>query len=198
MSIYVVDTNVFSRSLKNLSLDVFEDIYAPWATGMKNGTIISVDEVYRELNAFWGAEDKEDKITKKDKRTKEGIWLKNHKNAFQPLTDAEGKIVASIFASKKFREGVKEKSLRSGTPEADAILVAKAKCIDGIIVTDESNEKPNAEKIPNICVAFDVPYIKKDDFYRVLRNMYYGKPELENVTVQRFLQIEMEYTNDKS
>jgi hypothetical protein len=189
MSIFVVDNNVFSHSLKNLSLDVFSDIYEPWSAGMQGGTIISVDEVYRELKTF-GAEDPPNSRTKKDERSKEGKWLKIHKNAFLPLTNEEGKIVADIFTNKKFREGVKEKSLRTGSPEADAILVAKAKCVDGIIVTAESNAKPNSEKIPNICVAFEVPYITKDDFYRVLRNLSNGKPELENVTILRSLQTE--------
>ncbi|OQB12472.1 MAG: hypothetical protein BWY15_02197 [Firmicutes bacterium ADurb.Bin193] len=180
--IYVVDTNVFSRSLNNLSLDVFgEDIYVPWSDGMNNGQIISVDEVYNELDNHWGAS------VAKNKRTKEGAWLHDHKSAFKNLTNEECKIVADIFKSKKFREGVKEKSLRNGTPEADAFLVAKAKIVSGIIVTDESNTKPNAEKIPNICVAFEVPYITKDDFYRVLKNISKGQAELDSVTVYRKL-----------
>ena len=189
MSIFVVDANVYSHSFNNLAFDVFADIYEPWSLGMINGTILSVDEVCRELNNFWGAEDAVDNITKKDKRSRGGKWLKEHKSAFHPMTDEEGKIVADIFKNKKFREGVKEKSLRMGTPEADAILVAKAKCIGGIIVTAESNYKANAEKVPNICVAFDVPYITKDDFYRVLRNIYSGKPKLENVVVHQTLDL---------
>lgn len=191
MSLFVVDNNVFSHSLRNLSLDVFlDDIYEPWSHGMRNGTIISVDEVYRELDRHWGAEKTIDPATKKDKRTKEGIWLNTHKSAFLPMTDAEGQIVAAIFKNKKFREGVKEKSLREGSPEADAILVAKAKCVDGIIVTTEKNTKPNSEKIPNICVAFDVPYITRDDFYMMLRNLSQGKPELMKVNIMRHLKIE--------
>jgi len=189
VNIYVVDTNIFSRALKDLSFDVFNDIYLSWSKGMKNGTIISVDEVYHELDRLWGAEVTEKKDKKKDRRTKEGMWLKQHKNAFQSMTDEEGKIVAEIFKNKKFREGVKEKSLRVGTPEADAILVAKAKYVDGIIVTDESDNKPNADKIPNICVAFEVPFISRNDFYRVLRNISNDKPELENVIIKRSLQI---------
>ncbi len=57
MSIYVVDTNVFSRSLNNLMpFDVFDYIWSPWSNGMKSGSIISVDEVYNELDIHWGAE----------------------------------------------------------------------------------------------------------------------------------------------
>jgi len=153
MNIYVVDTNVFSRSLNNLMpFDVFDNIWIPWSEGMKKGTIISVDEVYNELDNHWGAEK-----PKKD-RLAEGNWLKTHKDSFWGLTESEGYIVAEIFKNKKFQEGVKERSLREGTPEADAILVAKAKNIGGIVVTDESNSKPNSEKVPNICVSLCVPY----------------------------------------
>jgi len=178
MSVFVVDTNVFSRALKNLDMKVFaDDIYKSWSNGMINDTIISVDEVYNELDSIWGAKDPKGKIKQQCE------WLKQHKSAFKNLTDAEGRIVAEIFKSKKFREGVKEKSLREGTPEADAILVAKAKCVNGIIVTAESNSKPNSEKIPNICIQFDVPYISIDGFYQMLKNVSGGKSELENVTV---------------
>lgn len=182
MNIFVVDANIFSISLKNLSLSVFEDdIYLPWSEGMKEGSIISVDEVYRELDALWGAENP------KDKRQKEGNWLKDHKYAFQNPSNAECTLVAEIYKSKKFREGVKERSLREGTPEADAFLVAKAKCVGGILVTNESNSKPNSEKIPCICVKFDVPYINRDGFFQMLKNRSQGIPELNNVQVFRSL-----------
>ena len=187
-SIFVVDTSVYSQTLNNLSLDVFPEIYEPWSLGMTDGTIISVDEVYRELDARYGSEAKPAK-GKKDTRTKEAKWLKQHKDAFLPMTADEGNIVAEIFKNKKFREGVKEKSLRLGTPEADAILVAKAKCSGGIVVTAESNKKPNAEKIPNICVAFGLSYITKDDFHRVLKNLSSKQPALKNVTVLTALQV---------
>ena len=187
MSIYVVDTNVFSHSLKNLMpFDVFDSFWLPWSDGMKNGTIISVDEVYNELDNLWGAENP------KKNRIAEGEWLKIHRNYFLGLTEAEGHIVAEIYKSKKFQEGVKERSLREGTPEADAILVAKAKSVGGIVVTNESNDKPNSEKIPNICVSLGVPYIKKEDFYRVLKNIHSGCPEHDGVTVYYTLQVESE------
>lgn len=49
MIIYVVDNNIFSRTFKNLSMEVFDDIWKPWSLYMKSGRIVSVDEVYREL-----------------------------------------------------------------------------------------------------------------------------------------------------
>lgn len=169
--IYVVDTNVFSRTFRNISLDVFDDIWEPWAELMDKGQIISVDEVYNELLSYWGDKAKEMK------------WLNEHKTSFQKTTNEEGYIVAEIYKNKKFREGVKEKSLRLGTPEADAFLVAKAKVVGGVVVTAESDKKPHSEKIPNICVNLKIPYMRINDFYKMLKNIYQGKSPMFNVGI---------------
>ncbi|MEA4886012.1 MAG: DUF4411 family protein [Bacteroides graminisolvens] len=179
MITYVVDNNIFSRSFKNLSMDVFDDIWEPWSQYMALGRIISVDEVYRELNV-WVSNNDKDSISK---------WLKTRKSCFIKPTNEEGFILQSIFRYKKFRDGVKEKSLRQGSPEADAFLVAKAKYIGGIVVTAEKDDKPNSEKIPNIAVATGVPYMKIDDFYKMLRNVHWGRPEYADVIIYRQLGI---------
>lgn len=179
--IYVVDNNVFSRSFRNLSMNVFDDIWEPWSFYMQTGRIVSVSEVYREL----------DRWVSNSNKSKDTIsqWLKAHKHYFEKPTNEEGYILKKIFENKKFREGIKEKSLREGAPEADAFLVAKAKTINGIVVTNESDEKPNSEKIPNIAVAFNVPYMKIDDFYKMLRNIYNGREENLGVNIYRQLGI---------
>jgi hypothetical protein len=102
--------------------------------------------------------------------TEQFDWLKSHKKAFQDMTNEESKVLREIFKYKKFQEGVKEKNIRDGKPEADAILVAKAKCVKGIIVTDESGSKPNSSRIPNICEKFGVPFIGGKDFYIILQS----------------------------
>jgi hypothetical protein len=131
-------------------MDVFDDIWEPWSQYISEGKIISVDEVYQELKNWGFVRDKEndDDIS---------IWLKKHKSCFRIPTDEEGYIIREIFTSKKFRESVKEKSLRSGSPEADVFLIAKAKLVGGIVVTTESDSKPNSAKIPNIAVSMGVP-----------------------------------------
>lgn len=177
--IYVVDNNIFSRSFKNLSMDVFDDIWEPWSLYMRTGKIISVDEVYRELG-IWVNSTGKDRIS---------LWLKAHKEYFEKPTNDEGYILQEIFKNKKFREGIKEKSLREGSPEADAFLVAKAKYIKGIVVTAESDEKPNSEKIPNMAVALDVPYMKIDDFYKMLRNVHNDRKENLGVNIYRQLGV---------
>lgn len=169
--IYVLDNNIFSRSFRNLAFDVFDDIWMPWSFLIKNGIVISVDEVYCELCQLW------------DEKTAEGLWLKAHKKCFQKTTNNEGFVVAEIFKNKKFRESIKETSLRNGSPEADILLVAKARIVGGVIVTCESDQKPNSEKIPNIAVAFGVPYMKIDDYYRMLHNIHSNRPEHHQVSI---------------
>jgi hypothetical protein len=192
MSIYVVDTNVYSHALNQfMPFDVFNYIWEPWSKGMNEGIILSVDEAYNELSIFWDPEKNKDK-NHRDTRTEQGKWVKSHKDFFIGMTEPECCIVADIFKRKKFQEGIKEESLRLGKPEADAILVAKAKYIGGIVITDESNSKPNSEKIPNICVALDVPYTTRPQFYRILKNLYIGQPELENVTIYRTILDDVE------
>ena len=79
--------------------------------------------------------------------------------------------------------------MRSGSPEADALHVAKAKAkakakaVGGVIVTAESDQKPNSEKIPNICVAFGVSYMSINEFYKMLRNVHQGKSQLSNISI---------------
>lgn len=179
--IFVVDNNIFSRTFKNVSLDIFDDIWKPWSELMQEGIIISVNEVYNELVQRWGEE------------TPEGTWLKAHKQYFLKPTQQEGFIMENIFKNKKFREGIKEASLRNGTPEADAFIVAKAKHVDGIVVTAESDQKPNSEKIPNMSVSLEVPYMKLNDFYKLLRNRYHKNPLVSNVKICKSLGIEEDF-----
>lgn len=168
--IYVLDTNIFSHSFKNLNFSVFEDMWEIWENWMRDGKIISVDEVYCELLRYYSKECPEFK------------WISKNKDAFLKPNNLEGQVLAQIFGFPKFREGIKEKSLREGTPEADAFLVAKAKIVGGILVTNEKY-KDNSEKIPNICKAFNVPYIHKDTFYRIIRNTCAGKNEYDDVLI---------------
>jgi hypothetical protein len=176
--IFVVDNNVFSRTLRNMPLKSFNDvIYAPLSDLISKDIVISVDEVFEEMKTFFS------------NKSEEFQWLKTNKKCFQYLSDKECGILMEIFKHKKFREGIKEKSLRNGSPEADAMIVAKAKNINGIVVTAESNSKPNAEKIPNICVEFGVKYITLTDFYTVIRNAGNGKELLDDVIIWDSLDI---------
>lgn len=169
--IYVLDTNVFSSALINLDLSVFIDIYSPWSSLIAEGRIVSCHEVFRELGRYFQKEDEN------------LVWLNSNKACFQEMTDEEGKILRDIYSHRKFQEGVKEKNILQGNPEADAMLVAKAKACGGVVVTCEKNYTPNSAKIPTIAVTFGVKFMPLPEFYRMLKNLHNGNEELLNVQI---------------
>lgn len=50
-----------------------------------------------------------------------------------------------------------------GKPVADPFVIAKAKVVEGIVVTQEEY-KPNAAKIPNICEELAVSCVNVEGF----------------------------------
>lgn len=55
-----------------------------------------------------------------------------------------------IFKKRHFQDNIEKIKLLKGGPVADPFLVAKAKALNGIVVTQEEF-KPNSVKLPNIC-----------------------------------------------
>ncbi|MDR1872371.1 MAG: DUF4411 family protein [Deltaproteobacteria bacterium] len=176
--IFVLDNNIFSSSLLHIPFSIFTDLYFPWSNGMKEGYLISVEEVFKELMVFFQKN--------KDKYPSEYSWLQNHKNAFKGMTRNDSTYVRKILNDNKFREGVKPQSILQGLPQADAILVAKAKTVNGIIITEESSIKPNSDRIPNICAKFDIPCFNLYDFYKIIKeNLFNNADFIQNLIAER-------------
>ncbi len=111
---------------------------------MKDGKIISVKEVERELQRYTRYPHLSD-------------WIKRNKNIFVKPGTAETQFVRQIFLVPHFQNLVNEKNRLTGYPCADPFIIALAKTINGCVVTEEK-EKPNAPKIPNVCDHFKVPF----------------------------------------
>ena len=91
-------------------------------------------------------------------------WAKNNKTIFQPPTSKEEAIIVrQIYEIPHFQQGLENKKRLQGGAFADPWLIAKAKEIRGILVTEEKF-KSNGAKIPNICKHFDVDYINLELF----------------------------------
>ena len=63
--------------------------------------------------------------------------------------------VSQIFSVPHFQALVPEKSQLDNRPCADPFVIARAKIINGCVVTEEK-WKPNAAKIPNVCEHFGI------------------------------------------
>ncbi len=133
--IYVFDTNSF-RVLSNYYPDIFPTVWENINLLVNNSNLISVREVYKELE-----------------RGSESFiidWSKENKKIFFTPTQNEMVFVSQIFSVTHFQNLVTKKQRLKGTSVADPFIIAAAKVKKGCVVTEEVF-KPNAAKIPNVC-----------------------------------------------
>ena len=83
-------------------------------------------------------------------------WAKQHKAIFAPPSNDELLVVQQILAIPHFQTLIGNKAILKGTPVADPFVVAAGKVKESIVVTQEV-PKPNAAKVPNVCLHFGVP-----------------------------------------
>ncbi len=74
--------------------------------------------------------------------------------------------VQEIFSVACFQAVISRKNILNGKPVADPFVIAKAKVISGIVVTNEAN-KPDGNKIPNICEKFSISCVNLEKFMEV-------------------------------
>ena len=154
---YVVDTNVLRAFFDFYFRDVSPELYDSFDKMIEDGNLISVKEVYNEMEK----QHKKDSVTLSE--------LNKIKNIFFFFSnDEEVKIIHDIYSNTNFRNNIKENNILKGWPVADAFLVAKAKIEKAILVTNEKFS-PNAAKIPNICEKYNVKYINLQQFLMVLK-----------------------------
>ena len=155
---YVIDTNALRTFFRFYYRQVTPELYDNLDKMIKNNELISVKEVYNEMER---QHQKDSDILKE---------LKNIKHIFlEPTNEEEINIVQDIYKNINFRNNIKEKNILNGRPVADAFLVAKAKIENAVLITSE-NFSPNAAKIPNMCEKYDVKYINYEQFLIILKN----------------------------
>ena len=157
--VYILDTNIFRKILEHLPRkgQYFKRLWIALETGIQNGVYQSVDECYNELNAHY------------DDKNPNMQWLKSNKKMFIAPTSDESQIIRALFQNPKMRESIHTKNIISNRPSADPYIVAKAKALGGIVVTEEKY-KPHSAQLPNICEELGVQYITYDDFMEIVSN----------------------------
>ena len=140
--LYVLDTSSL-RVLANYFPDRFPSVWEHIEELVADGCLLSVREVYRELEAWGGAPE----------WLRE--WVEKNKEIFVPAGSEDAAHVTAIFAVPHFRNMVSERQRLKGTPVADPFVVACARARGGCVVTEEEN-RPNSAKIPNVCEHFGV------------------------------------------
>ncbi|WP_292519208.1 PIN domain-containing protein [Mesorhizobium sp.] len=145
-----MDTGCF-RELERYYHDVFPTFWSLFQAEVSAGNIVSVREVWRELQAC--------------PETNVIEWAKGNLDMFKAPTPAETAFVGEIFAVPHFRQLISAKARMTGQPVADPFLIAAAKICNGTVVTQE-RLKPNAAKIPNVCDHFGIPCLTFEGFLK--------------------------------
>ena len=141
--IYVLDTNSFGV-LKNFYPETFPTLWDEIDTMVLLGDLVSVEEVFKEASKRI---DSEHLVA----------WIDGNRSIFSPPTEEEMQFVAEIFAVRHFEQLISEDKLLRGGHVADPWLIARARLLDGCVVTEEKL-KPNAAKIPNVCEHFGIEW----------------------------------------
>jgi len=147
--IYVFDTAPLSTLFKNFYPARFPTLWKHFDGLVDNGSIVSTREVAREIGN--GAVEALRQ------------WAADHVDIFPAPTADEGQFVLEIYKVQHFQNNIKQQKLLKGGILADPFVIAKAKIIDGTVVTMEKF-KPNSAKIPNICDHFDIPCMDLEKF----------------------------------
>ena len=147
MNKYVFDSNVFINLHQRYPMDIFPMMWNVLERLVKEGTVISSQEVYDEL------------LVGGDELVK---WVKKRKTSFYATTPSIQEKARQILSSHRgLIEGGKKMN------SADPFVIALAMSTQRVLVTDESpTRNPLAPKIPDVCEAYKIPCVTFIEFAR--------------------------------
>ncbi|NJD01221.1 MAG: DUF4411 family protein [Ruminiclostridium sp.] len=154
MNNYIFDSSALMHLFDYYYESRFPTLWEYFYQSVKNGQVISVREVRNEIE---GHHNKERRINQ---------WAKQKSGIFTVPTLEELAFVQEIFKIEHFQAIISRKNLLNGKPVADPFVIAKAKIVNGIVVTNEVN-RPNGVKIPNICEHFKVGCVNLEKFMEI-------------------------------
>lgn len=146
---YVFDTSPLSALFKNYYRRRFPSLWERFDGLVENGQIASTREVLREI---------EDSALESLR-----IWATENHGLFTTPNAAEGVFVGRIYAVRHFQQNIEQQKLLKGGKNADPFIIAKAG-VEGKTVVTMEQLKPNAARIPNICVHFGIPCMTLEEF----------------------------------
>ena len=154
---YIIDSNSLSQIFKSIYSETFHSFWTSFNSFVEEGYLLTTREVMNEIERF--NEVSEELIT----------WLNNrsiNNNDFFSIPNVEElDIVTQIFKNKQFNHSISKQNYLRGYPCADPFIIAKAKIIEGTVITEEKY-KENSARIPNICKFFSIDCINLREFFQ--------------------------------
>ncbi len=155
---YVIDTSSWQQLFGCYGQERFPTLWIQFGELVAGGAITSIKHVLRE-------------IENRDKNNGELEWANAHLDLFHAVSEKESQFLRELYAVPRFRHVVPTEVRDDDTDEeqdedwdsdADPFLIARAKNIDGMVITQE-RERGNRVRIPTICSYFDIKCGTFDD-----------------------------------
>jgi len=158
--VFVLDANIFVEAYKRYySFDIAPVFWNALKRKAEENLLISIDRIYAEIDKYGD----DDELKR---------WAKNEFRAYFVSTDSEevfaaySEIMDWVVNQPQYYESAKSEF----ASVADSWLLAYAKAYNYTVVTHEEY-KPEAKRkifIPNVCRAFNIPYINTFEMLRRL------------------------------
>ncbi len=145
---YIVDTSSFQQLFGCYKRVRFPSLWKEFDELVNCGAITSIQHVMRE-------------ISHRDKGNGELEWAKKNSDLFPSITENETEFLREIFKEPRVRHVVPT-DIRDTQAAADPYLVARARSIKGMVITQE-RERGNRVRIPTICNQFGIKCGTLDD-----------------------------------
>jgi len=156
--VFVPDANIFIEAARRYyAFDIAPPFWDALSVHITGQSIIIVDRIFGEIQKGT------DELAKWLKSFES--WCKSTKE--YDVIKAYSDIMKWVFSQTQFRPEAKSEF----ASEPDAWLIAYAKAKGLIVVTHEAFNKEIKKRIPipNVCLAFDVPFIDTFNMLRRLR-----------------------------
>lgn len=158
---YLLDSNVFIEAKNRYyRMNICPGFWDWIEVHFSSGLLGSIEMVWDEISS------NDDELSE---------WSKPRKRFFNTADEEEcqahfSKIAQHVMGHTQYSEPNRSKFLGV----ADPLLIAKAKSINGIVVTHESlvPDSSNKIKIPNICKEFGVKYCDTFDLLEMLEAQF--------------------------
>lgn len=154
--VYLLDTNIFVESRKNLPMDVWTTFWSKLSELAMSGEVISSVKVKDEISEGY------DELLD---------WLNSHvpESFFMPVDRETLQAYSSLqnwAAGSNYTDAAKDEFAR----EADAFIIATALSKGMTVVTFEKSEpqRRNKVKIPDACVAVGAEYCDLNTMLRAI------------------------------
>ena len=142
---YVIDSNILI-DMKHFYPQIFPSLWNKMNELIADNEMISVKEAFNELTS------RNDFISR---------WAEENEQIFAVPNADEFSTVTEIMT--KHKELVRNESISGGRAVADPFLIAKAKAMNSILISNETFT-PNAHKIPNVCKEYNITVMNLEEF----------------------------------